>query len=303
MENRSLALGIFLALSAAALNSSIGIFSKVLLEKGLNIEAIAFIKTLIAFVLVSLLLSRQSQQQQQQSIRTNYLSAKTLWLQIAFCAFLGIFVLFFFETNAYQYGQAANVVVVLMASAAVSALIGGWVLLAETITISAIIGTIIAVIGIFVISWSGGGDWLAIVNAILAGSGYGLFSVLVKKFKLNGGLPLTKMLMLFGSVYLMIPFLQNYQSIQWDLVIILNLLALAILPTLLGFYCTTKALVYLSAAKVQVTELAEPIFAMLLAWLFLQEEPTLNFFIGAFFIIGGIILINQLYKMPSKNIN
>ena len=35
---------------------------------------------------------------------------------------LGIFSLFFFETIAYNHGAAANVVVVLMASAAISAL-------------------------------------------------------------------------------------------------------------------------------------------------------------------------------------
>ncbi|WP_143432534.1 hypothetical protein [Histophilus somni] len=37
----------------------------------------------------------------------------------------GDFTLFFFETTAYQYGHAANVVVVLMTAAAVSSLLGG----------------------------------------------------------------------------------------------------------------------------------------------------------------------------------
>ncbi|ERF78197.1 DMT family transporter [Gallibacterium anatis] len=295
MQNR-LTLGIFLALSAAALNSTIGIFSKVLIEQGLTIEAISFIKTIIAFVLVSIVLFRQPQKEQQQSICPHYSSTVKLWGQIAFCAFLGVFVMFFFETLAYQYGQAANVVVVLMASAAVSALIGGWLLLAEPIVFSAIVGTLIAILGIFIISWSGSGTWQAVVNASLAGIGYGLFSVFIKRFRLNGGLPLTKMLMFFGAIYLLFPFIQHFETINWSWSIALNLLALAVLPTLLGFYCTTKALVYLSAAKVQVTELSEPIFSMCLAWLFLSEIPTLYFFIGAVCIVLGIILINQLYK-------
>lgn len=88
--------------------------------------------------------------------------------------------LFFFETTAYQYGFASNVVVVLMASASVSALLFGKILLNEKLTISAILGTLLAIIGIFAISWSGGSNLNMLLNAIIAGSGYGVFSVLVK---------------------------------------------------------------------------------------------------------------------------
>ncbi|MFC0323460.1 DMT family transporter [Gallibacterium melopsittaci] len=292
--------GVLLALLAAALNGTIGIFSKVLIESGMTIEAIAFLKTLLAFILITLLLGRQTQRSQLQEIQTAFTSVTTLLLQIAFCAFLGIFVLFFFETTAYQYGQAANVVVVLMAAAAVSALIGGWLLLAEKITLSAILGTLVAITGIFIISWAGSSSWQAVLYAALAGSGYGIFSVLVKRFDLKGGLPLTKMLMLFGAIFLFIPFVQNLQPIDWNISVVLNLLALAALPTLLGFYCITKALVCISAANVQVTGLSEPIFSMLLAWIFLNEVPTSQFFLGAACIIIGIIFINQLYRVSPK---
>ncbi|WP_371752016.1 EamA family transporter [Snodgrassella alvi] len=55
-----------------------------------------------------------------------------------------------------------------------------------------------------------------------------------------------------------------------------------------------KALGYLSAAQVQVTELAEPIFAMLMGWLILSELPDYAFFLGALLIITGIMLINNV---------
>nr|WP_231388739.1 DMT family transporter [Neisseria meningitidis] len=74
------------------------------------------------------------------------------------------------------------------------------------------------------------------------------------------------------------------------------------MPTILGFYCTTKALDYLSAAKVQVTELAEPLFAAVLAWLFLNEIPEGRFFVGAILIIAGIVSINGLYRPLLKRI-
>ena len=116
-----------------------------------------------------------------------------------------------------------------------------------------------------------------LINASIAGTGYGLFSVLVKKFKLNGGLFLTKYLLLFGSVYLAVPFLVNLHSINFNSDIILGLIGLAVLPTILGFFCTTKALSYMSAAKVQVTELSEPIFAALMAWVLFMNSQLYRF--------------------------
>ena len=299
MENNTIK-GLFFALAAAALNGSIGIFSKQLFAQHLNIQSIAFFKTLIAFFLISLLVSRLSWQSQKEVIQAEVKSTKKLLLQIAFCAFLGIFVLFFFETTAYAYGQAANVVVVLMAAAAISSLIGGAVLMSEPLRLSAIMGTLVAIFGVFMISWSGSSHWLSVVYAVLAGSGYGLFSVFIKKFKLNGGLLLTRILMLFGAIYLFVPFIQNMPDINWNASIVLNLMGLAVFPTLLGFYCTTKSLVYLSASKVQVTELSEPIFAMILAYFILHEIPHQQFFIGAFCIIVGIMLINQLIRLKGK---
>lgn len=183
-----------------------------------------------------------------------------------------------------------------MASAAISALFFGRFILKESIYIHSLVGTLLAIAGISIISWKGENSLLMLINASIAGTGYGLFSVLVKRFKLNGGLFLTKYLLLFGSVYLAVPFLINLHSIHFNTDIILGLIGLAVLPTILGFFCTTKALSYMSAAKVQVTELSEPIFAALMVWVFIHEQPTLSFLYGAIFIISGIFLMNKAPK-------
>lgn len=208
--------GVLFALIAAALNASIGIFSKVLLENGLNIQDIAFLKTITAFSLLSIFIYRRALHTQKKEILVVEKNIPTwiILLQIALCAFLGIFVLFFFETKAYQYGFASNVVVILMASAAVSALMFGKILLNDEINISALIGTVFSIIGIFIISWSKGANYLLILNAILAGSGYGIFSVLIQKFGLRGGLVLTRLLMFFGSIYLLFPFLYHFMMLN-----------------------------------------------------------------------------------------
>nr|WP_260426458.1 DMT family transporter [Conchiformibius steedae] len=243
MSSRILIQGFGFATAAAALNASIGIFSKILLAYGWNAQDIAFIKTLSAALLLTVLFAYRPFAKQQVALyAVPVLGRARIGLHIALCAFLGIFTLFYFETVAYQYGNAANVVVVLMASAAVSALVLGKILLGEQIVLSAVLGTAAAVVGITLVSWTGGGNWALTANAALAGAGYGAFSVLVKKFRLNGGLRLTRAVMWGGAAFLLIPFVQHTQGIIWNAATVAALSGLVLLPTVLGFYCTTKAL-------------------------------------------------------------
>ncbi len=290
------ALGTILALLAGAINASIGIISILLMKSHLKSNDVAFLKTAIACLLLFAFLSRTPHQKQKQYIIGQETTKKSFWFVIAVCAFMGIFVLFLFETMAYQYGNPANVVVVLMASAVISATIFGAVLLGEKITSYTLIGSSFSIVGIFVISWAGGADALLVIYGILAGSGYGVFSVLVQKFGLNGGIYLTKYLLLFGALFLAIPFAITYEPITVTVNMVLGLLALAFFPSILGFYCTTSALKYLSASKVQVIELSEPLFAMFFAWVILHEQPTAKFWLGAGCVIIGVLIITLFNK-------
>lgn len=287
------------ALTAAALNATIGVFSVLLMNTGLKSNDIAFFKTIIAFVLLSTLLSKTPRRiQYQQLITTKFVgsSNKRVLGAVAICAFLGIFTLFVFETKAYEYGNPTNVVVVLMAAATISATLFGALLLKETLLLNTLIGVLLAVVGIFVISWTSSINLNLIFSAALAGSGYGLSSVLMQRFGLQGGIYLTKYLLLFGSVFLFIPFIVTFEPINIGYLSVLGLLGLAIFPTILGFYCTTSALKYLPASKVQVIELSEPLFAMFFVWLILHEVATMRFWLGAGFVILGILMITNLSK-------
>ena len=309
-------LGLSFALTAAALNATIGIFSVLLMNTGLKSNDIAFLKTSIAFVLLSALLSKKSlhfqyqqlqyqQLQYQQLISKDFVSSsnKSSHMRVlgavAICAFLGIFTLFMFETKAYAYGNPANVVVILMASATISATLFGALLLKEKVFINTIVGVLLAIAGIFVISWTSSVDLTLVLFATLAGSGYGLFSVLMQRFGLQGGIYLTKYLLLFGSLFLFIPFMITFEPIQLSYLSVLGLLGLAIFPTILGFYCTTSALKYLPASKVQVIELSEPLFAMFFVWLILHEDVTIRFWLGAGLVLLGILTITKRTKESS----
>ena len=77
------------------------------------------------------------------------------------------------------------------------------------------------------------------------------------------------------------------------------LVALAIIPQLLGHSLFNWALEYLPASVVSVALLGEPVGTIILAYLFLREAPTLIEAIGACLILAGIIVAS----FASKKIN
>lgn len=170
--------GVIFALSAAALNATIGVLSKVLMSNGFTASSVAVIKTVLGCVLLSILL-----------LFLKRAAASTKWTQAAICAFLGIFVLFHFETSAYRHYAAAGVVVVLMASASISSIILGRIFLKDAITANATVGAALAIAGISVIF---GGDLQqgftlqGAALASMAGCGYGAFSVAMKRMGVTG---------------------------------------------------------------------------------------------------------------------
>ncbi|WP_158226654.1 EamA family transporter, partial [Pseudomonas syringae] len=89
--------GVIFALSAAALNATIGVLSKVLMSNGFTSSSVAVIKTILGCILLSIVL---------RFLKRPTSAAK--WSQAAICAFLGIFVLFHFETSAYRHYAAAG---------------------------------------------------------------------------------------------------------------------------------------------------------------------------------------------------
>ncbi|KPX12124.1 EamA family transporter [Pseudomonas sp. SZ57] len=285
--------GVIFALSAAALNATIGVLSKVLMSNGFTSSSVAVIKTILGCILLSIVLL---------FLKRPTSAAK--WSQAAICAFLGIFVLFHFETSAYRHYAAAGVVVVLMASASISSIILGRLLLKDAITANATVGAALAISGIAVIFGADLQQGFTLEGAALAsiaGCGYGAFSVAMKKMGVSGGLHFTRQLLFFGSLYLLMPATADGFVIgELSSMAIAALLALAALPTILGFFCTTKAIEYLKPSQVQALELTEPLFAALLAFVALNEVPRESLYLGAALIIAGLCFSNELIRLGHK---
>lgn len=79
------------------------------------------------------------------------------------------------------------------------------------------------------------------------------------------------------------------------------LLALGLIPQLLGHSLLNWALKYISAAYVSLTLLGEPIGTSILAYLFLRESPTLLEGVGAGLILIGIVIGSVRRAAPSAN--
>lgn len=289
--------GICFAVCAAALNATIGALSKLLISAGLTTSAIAFYKTAVAVIVVSfvLLLLKHA---------PRWTGCRAQWWQAAVCSMLGIFMLFFFETRAYQHTDAATAVVVLMASAALSAIVLGRFFLGDCIDRNMLLGAVLAIIGMAVIfqkNLTTELNSLGVLYAGLAGLGYGAFSVCMKKMKAKGGLLFTRQLLVFGALYLAVPAI-NEQALSITLSVdsAIILLLLAIFPTLLGFFCTTKAIELLKPSQVQTIELSEPLFAGVFAFIVMGEVPAMSTLYGGVLIVLGLLFSNHVIPLSRK---
>lgn len=295
MEKKYL-LGIFLAIGAAVSNGTVGVFSKGIFETNLTPAGVSFYKCLIAFLVISVFSGFSSR------LRNHIKQLRSKWPKLALCSFLGIFVLYFFETTAYKFELVPIVVFVLLGSSAVATFVFSSFYLSERKSWRQYLGFMLLIIGVGIMFLYGGYDFtlsLGLLLAAIAGVGYGLFLVVTKKFEIIGDLSFIWYLVGFGSIFLFVPFSLEGPTIP-SIGAIPMLLILAVLPTIGGFYCTTKALNYIDASKVQLFELTEPVFASVFAFVFLGEFIKGSDWVGAILILLAIYISEYQRKDDKK---
>lgn len=282
--------GVFCALAAAFLNASVGTFSTGALNAGMSTESISFYKCLLALSVLSLWIFAIKEQRKQ------WLALIPHLRKIALLALSGIFVLYYFETTAYQFSAIAITVFILQGVSTITTFIGSKIVLKNQYGLIEWLSLLLAITGLTFLYYST--NTLSEFNigtlfATIAGIGYGLFLVFSKKVSLPyQGVPLLWWLLLFGSLFLGIPFYLHEPMLPtlsgW-----LYITCLGLIGTIGGFYFTIRALRLLSASKVQLCELCEPIFACLFGLIFFKQWLTFLDITGAICIFVAIYMLNK----------
>jgi len=135
------------------------------------------------------------------------------------------------------------------------------------------------------------GDLLALAGALTA-AGYLLIG---RRLRARLSL-LSYITLVYGMaavVLVIIMFAAGYRPLGYQPLTYLWLILLALVPQLIGHTTFNWALGYLSAAYVSITLLAEPIGSTILAYLLLDETPTLVKGFGAILILTGIVIASK----------
>jgi drug/metabolite transporter, DME family len=208
---------------------------------------------------------------------------------------IAIYQLAFFAA-VKETGVAIGTVVAIGSGPAVAGLLGALVN-GERLTARWAGATGLAAIGVALLVAAGGGEADAnlggILLAVLAGTGYGAYTVLAKRLLDRGAEPIGVMAAGFGSAgVLLVPvlFLAG-PSFLADPGGIAMVLYLGAIPTALAYVLFARGLRHLSSGETTTLVLAEPLTAVLLGVIVLGEQPAPIAIAGAGCILAGLAVL------------
>jgi DME family drug/metabolite transporter len=293
--------GALCAYIAALLNAFVGVFSLGAFNLGITPTSVAFYKCLIALITLSFWILTN------QTLLTACIRLSKHKLQIALISFCGIFLLYFFETNAYSSANISTVVFTLLGTSTITTFLASAILLKKPLSPNEGISLLLALIGLFLFSFNNKGQFqlnVGLIFAMIAGLGYGLFLTLNQKKPASfHGVPMLWWLLLFGTLYLSIPFAFSFSALP-NLHATLYIVLLSWISTIGGFYFTTKALSLTKATIVQLVELNEPLFATILGLVIYHQKVTHMELFGGFLILAAIYTsYKPFYKSSTSRLS
>lgn len=138
-----------------------------------------------------------------------------------------------------------------------------------------------------------GWDPRGLAFGLLAGVANAVYTLVGKRAQ-TAYTPMTGLFysFLFGSLALLVfRFAVVGSTFRLNSTVLLLIVTIAIVPTLIGYGAYTYSLGYIEAGKASITSSAEPVFAILLALLFLGEIPSSLQLFGAALIIMGVVAL------------
>jgi DME family drug/metabolite transporter len=279
-------LGDLFAVAAAASNGTIGVLSRLGFVSHASSHQVAFFRALGGWLVLTILALGSAR------LRRDVFVRRSRAPQFAICALFGIGVLYTCETMAFSLAPIPIVSFLTYASGVITIFLGV-VYLKERMNFYKLASLVFVAVGVYVMFGGLGDVEHHIRGAILAmagGLGYSLFLFLWRKWDLPGGLASLWWLFFFGMVCEGVPYVWAGAGLPpaeaWG-----SILALTLIPTLGGYYFTSKALSLTEAGRVQLIETSDPIFSSLFALTFYGDQLSVSGLSGAALILLGILVL------------
>ena len=208
---------------------------------------------------------------------------------------------FIAENTALGITQASNVALLVCTTPIFTALLVHWIF-KEPLRRNMIIGSIIALIGVGLVVFSGSvllqinplGDFLSIMAALMWAVYCLILKPLGKKYPTAF---ITRKVFLYSVISLLVYFLFDPLQVKIEVlfhpVVTLNLLFLGIVASMLCFIAWNAAVKVLGPSRTANYIYVQPFSTLVLSSIILSEVITLASMIGALCIIGGVYLAEK----------
>lgn len=205
------------------------------------------------------------------------------------------------ENTALGITQASNVALLVCTTPIFTALLVHWIF-KEPLRRNMIIGSIIALIGVGLVVFSGSvllqinplGDFLSILAALMWAVYCLILKPLGKKYPTAF---ITRKVFLYSVISLLVYFLFDPLQVKIEVlfhpVVTLNLLFLGIVASMLCFIAWNAAVKVLGPSRTANYIYVQPFSTLVLSSIILSEIITLASMIGALCIIGGVYLAEK----------
>ena len=278
--------GYIIGAIAAATYGTNPIFAIPLYKNGMDTNSVLFFRYLLAIPIIIVMMKMRG--------RTFSLKKKEILPVISMGIVMSVSSLALFESYNYIGAGIASTILFVypILVAIIMALLFherlGWL---GSICIALAIG------GIFMLYQTEDGTTInikGVLFVLLSASSYAIYLVYVNHSILKdmATLKLTLYVLIFGLlVYFSISNFGRELSTPSHWYMWFNLLGLAVLPTAISFYCTTQAIMYIGSTPTAILGALEPLTAVLLGIVLLQEPITFRILTGMIMIIMGVSII------------
>lgn len=273
--------GYLLAALAAAAYGTNPIFAVPLYDEGMNPTSVLLFRYVLSVPIVAIIMA------------CRHISVKLRREEIGPVAILGIFMslssLGLFASYEYlNAGVASTLLFVYPIMVAVMMIF----FFHEKFKLTIALCLLIMSAGLLLLMKPQGGDTISLTGVLLvllSSLTYALYIVMVNVSKTIRAIPTTKLLfytlvwgcILFISMILVKdPLTLPSNGWNWW-----NLLALAVMPTVLSLFCTTRAIQLIGSTPTAILGALEPVTAVALSWLILGQTVTAREMTGGFLII------------------